>query len=256
MRSCSPFDANITNFRACRRLVCCYPLRVSRQTWVGTSMAFSSTMKIFLSYVPGMQVVGFTRSSSVARALPSTPICCRILQYPKRTKPSSDTWAIYPWVRAVPSFLCASLFQSAHVRVSDDVLLVATWLFLVIFFASASCLYSGPSPVDLACLRNHQLHACRWWYYGCHPQHIAVGRDRTHSLFPSIRTVVYGFSVAILVKKNVSCAIDDMTTSALKELVRAVEIDTLKKLALAVGIDNYLSDLWRLPVCLQYDCYY
>ena len=54
---------------------------------------------------------------------------------------------------------------------------------------------------------------------------------------------MYGFSVAILVKKNVSCEIDDRTTSALKELVRAVEIDTLKKLALAVGIDNHLSDL-------------
>ena len=57
----------------------------------GESMAFSSSMKIFyLMYVPGMHVVVFTRSS-VARALASTPICCNILQYTKRTKPSADT---------------------------------------------------------------------------------------------------------------------------------------------------------------------
>ena len=86
-----PLDANIIKFRAYRRLICCYPPRMSRETWVGMSMAFSSSMKIFLSYVPGMHVVVFTRSSSVARALASTPICCSILQYTKRTKPSADT---------------------------------------------------------------------------------------------------------------------------------------------------------------------
>ena len=87
-----PLDANnIIKFRAYRRLICCYPHRMSRETWVGMSMAFSSSMKIFLPYVPGMHVVVFTRSSSVARALASTPICCSILQYTKRTKPSADT---------------------------------------------------------------------------------------------------------------------------------------------------------------------
>ena len=35
----------------------------------------------FLSYVPGMHVVVFTGSSSVAPALASTFICCSILQY-------------------------------------------------------------------------------------------------------------------------------------------------------------------------------
>ena len=85
-----PLDANnIIKFRACRRLICCYPPRMSRETWVG--MAFSSSMKLLLSYVPGMHVVVFTRSSSVARALASTPICCSILQYTARTKTSADT---------------------------------------------------------------------------------------------------------------------------------------------------------------------
>ena len=84
-----PFDANI-KFRAYRRLICCYPPRMPRETWVGMNMAFSSSMKIFFSYVTGMHVVVFTRSSSVARALDSTPICCSILQYIKRTKPSVD----------------------------------------------------------------------------------------------------------------------------------------------------------------------
>ena len=84
-----PLDANI-KLRASRRLICCFPPRVPRETWVGMSVAFSSSMKIFLSYVPGMHVVVFTQSSSVARALASTPICCSILKYTKRTKPSAD----------------------------------------------------------------------------------------------------------------------------------------------------------------------
>ena len=86
-----PLDANnIIKFRAYRRLIC-YPHRMSRETWVGMSMAFSSSMKIFLSYVPGLHVVVFTRSSSVARALASTLTCCSILQYTKMTNPSADT---------------------------------------------------------------------------------------------------------------------------------------------------------------------
>ena len=99
----------------------------------GDEHGVSSTMKVFLSYVPGMHVVVFTPSSSVARALASTPVCCSILQYTKRTKPGADTWAIDPWVRVVPFFLCASLFQSVDVRVGDDVFLVATWNLFVIF---------------------------------------------------------------------------------------------------------------------------
>ena len=87
-----PLDANnIIKFRAYRRLICCYPPRMPRETWVGMNMAFSSSMKIFLSYVPGMHVVVFTRSSSVARALASTPICCTMLQDTQRNKLSADT---------------------------------------------------------------------------------------------------------------------------------------------------------------------
>ena len=85
-----PLDANIIKFRTYRRLICYLP-RMSRETWVGMSVAFSLSMKIFSLYLPGMHVVVFTRSSSVARALPTAPICCSILQYTKRTKPSADT---------------------------------------------------------------------------------------------------------------------------------------------------------------------
>ena len=71
-----PLDAkNIIKFQAYRRLICCSPPRTSREPWVGISMAFLSSMKIFQSYIPGMHVVVFTRSSSVARALASKPIC-------------------------------------------------------------------------------------------------------------------------------------------------------------------------------------
>ena len=62
------------------------------------------------------------------------------------------------------------------------------------YLPGTACLYSAPSPADLACLRNHLLHACRYWYCGCHPQDIAIGRDRTLYSFSSIRAVVYGFS--------------------------------------------------------------
>ena len=44
LTSC-PLDANI-KFRAYRRLIC-YPPIMSPKTWVGMSMAFSSSMKIF-----------------------------------------------------------------------------------------------------------------------------------------------------------------------------------------------------------------
>ena len=118
----------------------------------------------------------------------------------RRTKPSADTWAIDPWVRVVSFCLCASLFQSVCVRLGDDLFLVATWNLFVILSPGTACLYSGPSPVDLARLGNHLLHACQYWYCGCHAQDIAVGRDRTRSSFSSIRAVVYGFSAAIILK--------------------------------------------------------
>ena len=62
------------------------------------------------------------------------------------------------------------------------------------YLSGTAYLYSGPCSVDLACLRNHLRHACRYWYCGCHRQDNAVWRDRTHYSFSSIRAVVYGFS--------------------------------------------------------------
>ena len=190
-----PLDANsIIKFQEYRRLISCYPPLMSRETRVGMSMAFSPSMMFFWSYVPGMHVVVFTLSWSVARALASTPICCSILLYTTRTKPSADTWAIDPWVHVVPPFLCASLFQSVCIRVADDVFLVATWNLFVISFTRYRMPLLGAFPVDLACLRNHLLHACRCCYCGCHPQDTAEGRDRTPYSFSSIRAVVYVYS--------------------------------------------------------------
>ena len=65
--------------------------------------------------------------------------------------------------------------------------------FILWYLPGTACLYSGPSPANLACLRNYLLHACRYWYCGCHPHDTAGGRDRTRDSF-SIRAVVYGFS--------------------------------------------------------------
>ena len=62
------------------------------------------------------------------------------------------------------------------------------------YLPGTACLYSEPSPVDLAYLQNHLLHACRYWCCGCHPQDTAEERDITYYSFSSIRAVVYGFS--------------------------------------------------------------
>ena len=121
-------------------------------------------------------------------------ICCSILQYTKTTKLSADTWSIDPWVRVVPSFLCASLFQSACIRIGDDVFLVATWNLFAIFTRYRTPLL-GAFSCRPSVSRNHLLHACRCWYCGCHPQDTAVGRDRNQYSFSSIiRAVVHGFS--------------------------------------------------------------
>ena len=40
LTGCPLLDANIIKFRACRRLICCYPPRMSRETWVGMNKAF------------------------------------------------------------------------------------------------------------------------------------------------------------------------------------------------------------------------
>ena len=141
-----------------------------------------------------MNVVVFTRSSSVARVLACTPICCSILQYTKRTKPSADTWAIDPWVRVEPSFLCAPLFQSVCVRVGDDVFLVATWNLAVIFtryrmplLGAFSCRPSvSPEPSAA------RMPLLILWLPPT--QYTAVGRDIAHYSFSIIRAVVCGFS--------------------------------------------------------------
>ena len=140
-----------------------------------------------------MHVVVFTRSSSVARALVSTLICCSILQCIKRTKPSADTWAIDPWVHVVPSFSARPCFK---VYAYESVMICFLWQHEIHlwYLPGTTWLYWGPSPVDLACLRNHLLHARRYWYCGRHPQDTAVGRDITHYSFVSIRAVVYGLS--------------------------------------------------------------
>ena len=71
-----PFDASIIQFRAYRRVICCYPPRMSRNL-SGDEYGLHVVDEVFLSYVPGIHVVVFTRYSSVARALASKPICCR-----------------------------------------------------------------------------------------------------------------------------------------------------------------------------------
>ena len=122
---------NIIKFRAYRRLLLSAAY-VTRNLGVDEHGLFVVDEDFFIVCTRHAQIV-FTRSSSVARALVSTPTCCNILQYIKRTKPSADRWAIDPWVRVVPSFLCASLFQSVCARVGNDVFLAATWNLFVIF---------------------------------------------------------------------------------------------------------------------------
>ena len=166
---------------------------MSRATCVGMSMAFSSSMKTFFILCT-RHACGRVYSFffCCARALASTPICYNILQYAKRTKPSADTWAIDPWVRVVPSFLCSSLFQGVCIPLGDAVLLVATWNLLVIFtrhrmplLGAFSWRTSGspePSPA--------RMPSMILWLSPT--QDTAVGRDIAHYSFSSIRAVVYG----------------------------------------------------------------
>ena len=140
-----------------------------------------------------MHAVVFTRSSSLARALASAPICCSIPQYTKRTKPSADMCAIDPWVRVVPSFLCAFLFKSVCVRVGDDeVFRVETRNFFMIItryrmplLGAFSCRPSGSPEPSAARMPLMIL-----WLSPT--QDTALGRDIAHYSFSIMRAVVYG----------------------------------------------------------------
>ena len=89
--------------------------------------------------------------------------------------------------------LCA-LVSNVCVRGDDVCVSCGNVKFCLWCLPGTACLYSGPSPVDLACLRSHLLHACRDWYCGCHPQDTALGKDITRYSFSSVRAVVYGSS--------------------------------------------------------------
>ena len=91
LRGC-PLDANnIIKFRAYRRLICCYPPRVTRNLGGDEHGLFVVDEYFFM--VCTRQACG--RVHSIFFCCPgfvaSTPICCSILQYIKRTKPSTDT---------------------------------------------------------------------------------------------------------------------------------------------------------------------
>ena len=84
-----PWEANnIIKFRAYRRLLLSAAY-VTRNLGVDEHGLFVVDEDFFIVCTRHAQIV-FTRSSSVARALVSTPTCCNILQYIKRTKPSAD----------------------------------------------------------------------------------------------------------------------------------------------------------------------
>ena len=125
-----------------------------------------------ISYVPGISRQKSIRTYVVVRMIPT---------FRPWTHTSDDSY-IYQL-----SLVCVRV-------VGNDVFLWQHEIYLWHLPGTAS-LYSE-TPVDLACLRNHLLHAaCRYWYCGCHPQDTAVGRDRTHHSFSSIRAVVYCFSM-------------------------------------------------------------
>ena len=116
--------------------------------------------------------------------------------------------------------------------------------FTLWFLPGTACLYSRPSPVDLACLRNHQLHACRYWYYGCHPQDTAVGRDRTQYSFSNVRAVVHGFSIAI-------CAVSWLVYDVLVPgIFDAYSYDTHIFVVRCTGMKQKKDSAWSLVLRL------
>ena len=79
LTGCSLDASNIIiKFRAYGRLICWYPPRMSGETDVGMSMAFSSSMNIFI--VCTSHECGRVHSIFFCGPSTSTPICCSILQ--------------------------------------------------------------------------------------------------------------------------------------------------------------------------------
>ena len=124
-------DANNIDFLAYRRLICCYPPRTSRETWVGMIMAsFRRRWSFFI--ICDRHACG--RVHSIFFCCPGFGLHTHLLYvaYYNTLKGPSQA-PTRPWVRAVLSLLYPSLFQSVWIRVSDDVFLVATWNLLVTF---------------------------------------------------------------------------------------------------------------------------
>ena len=146
-------------------------------------------------------------------------ICCSILQYTQRTKPSADTWAIDPWVCVVPSFLCASLFQILCVRVGDDVLLAATWNMLVIFtryrmplLGSCSCTPSMPPEPSAARMPSLMLWLSPTGYCSRDRQNwTAIIIDRGFHRNSSLRAA---WDTSILYEAKLECGVVYCTTSS------------------------------------------
>ena len=106
---------------------------------------------------------------------------------------------------ACGAFICLRVFVS-------KCMLTCRWWFVscgnlrfILWYISpgTACLYSGPSPANVACLRNHLLHTYRYWYCGRHPQDTAERRDRSHHSSSGTRALVC-LSVQLLLQKNKS----------------------------------------------------
>ena len=92
-RTGCPLDANnIIKFRAYRRLICRYPPRVPRETRVGMSVAFLSSMNIFYRmYQACMWSCSLDLPLLLGLCPPHSSAVAYCDIYTRRTKPSADT---------------------------------------------------------------------------------------------------------------------------------------------------------------------
>ena len=162
LTGCTLDANNINKFRAYRRLICCFSPRMPRESWVGMSMAFSLTMEIFFYHMYQARMWSCSLDLVLLHGLQpphQSPVayCNTLKDLAKRRHVSHTSTG------ACGAFFSLRVLVSRCMRVSRMMCFCGNMKYICDTFyqVGSACLYSRPPPVDLACFRNHLLHAYR-----------------------------------------------------------------------------------------------